>query len=297
MICSFEVLTSIKICTLLLKESLKRSLRWVPLSFGRFLLLTFLQSVVQHLAGQGGAQNGAGGGGGDGRGGGPGGRGGPGGGGGRGGRGGGRVGRGSATSRGSRTSAAVNSSTMISVSDSKDGMTLLSLIQTLCDVVLHYLDSKDTPAYRKPLSRQFGPSSSTNSTVVSSSRNVHPGLSAPPTTPIASSSRPISSCRKAGPFDSSSTISKPTSSITTSTTNDSKPADVQCMCKLPAVLKTVVRETSSKGRLFWRCSNHDGCSFFNWADEVVASDPRTPMVNVSAKRPYSTVSWSFVLIK
>jgi len=34
MICSFEVLTSIKICTLLLKESLKKSPRWVPLFFG-----------------------------------------------------------------------------------------------------------------------------------------------------------------------------------------------------------------------------------------------------------------------
>ena len=41
MICSFKVLTSINICTLLLKESLKKSLRWVPLSFGRCLQLTF----------------------------------------------------------------------------------------------------------------------------------------------------------------------------------------------------------------------------------------------------------------
>ena len=154
---------------------------------------------------------------------------------------------------------------------------------------LHSLDSKDTPAYRKPLTRQSGPSSSTNSNVDGSSCNVRPGLSAPPTTPIASSSRPISRSRKAGPSDSS-TVSKTISSGPTSTTNASNPADVQCMCKLPAVLKTVVRETASKGRSFWRCSNHNGCGFFNWADEVVASDPRTPMANVSAKRPYSTVS-------
>jgi DNA topoisomerase III len=61
------------------------------------------------------------------------------------------------------------------------------------------------------------------------------------------------------------------------------------MCELPAVLKTVVRETASKGRSFWRCSNYDGCGFFNWADES-ASDPLSPMANVPAKRPYSTVS-------
>jgi hypothetical protein len=131
MICSFKALTSIRICSLLLKESLKKSLRWVLLSFGRCLQLTFEQSVVQHLAGQGGAQNGpAGGGGEDGGGGDQGGRGGPGGGGGggggggrggRGGRGGGRGGRGGVTSRGGRTSAAVKSS----VSEVKEGMALL----------------------------------------------------------------------------------------------------------------------------------------------------------------------------
>jgi DNA topoisomerase-3 len=152
------------------------------------------------------------------------------------------------------------------------------------------LDLKDTPACRKPLSRQSGPSSSTNSTAVGSSRNVRPGLTAPPTTPMATSFRPISSSRKAGPSDSPSTVSKPTSSRTTSITNAFKSDEVQCTCKLPAMLKTVVRETASKGRSFWRCSNYDGCSFFSWADEGSASDPRTPMANVPAKRPYSTVS-------
>ena len=160
---------------------------------------------------------------------------------------------------------------------------------TLSDVVLRSLDSKDTPAYRKPLSRQSGPSSSTNSNVVGSSRNVRPGLSAPSTTPIASSFRPISGSRKAGPSDSS-TVSRPTSSRMTSSTNTSGPDTVQCMCKIPAVMKTVVRETASKGRSFWRCSNYDGCGFFNWADEGVASDTQTPMEKVPAKRPYSTVS-------
>ena len=154
--------------------------------------------------------------------------------------------------------------------------------------MLHSLDSKDTPAYRKPLSRQTGPSSLTNSTVVGSSRNVRPGLSAPPTTPVASSFRPISSSRNAGPSDSPSTVFESTSSRTTS--NDFKPDEVQCMCNLPAVLKTVVRETASKGRSFWKCPKFDGCGFFNWADEGVASDPRTPMANVPAKRPHSTVS-------
>ena len=69
-----------------------------------------------------------------------------------------------------------------------------------------------------------------------------------------------------------------------------KRTDVQCMCKLPAVLKPVIRETASKGRLYWRCSNRDGCNFFSWADEGAGSDPQTPMAKVSAKRPYSTVS-------
>lgn len=146
----------------------------------------------------------------------------------------------------------------------------------------------DTPAYRKPLSRQSGPSSSINSTVVGSSRNVH--LGPPTTTPIASSFRPISSSGKADPSDSPSVVSKPTTMRTTSTTNASKPDEVLCLCKNPAVLKTVVRETASKGRSFWKCSNYNGCGFFNWADESVASDPRTPMANVPAKRPYSTVS-------
>lgn len=51
------------------------------------------------------------------------------------------------------------------------------------------------------------------------------------------------------------------------------------------MLNTVTRGTASKGKSFWRCSNPDGCGFFNWADEGVGSIP-----NVSAKRPYSTVS-------
>ena len=155
--------------------------------------------------------------------------------------------------------------------------------------MLHSLDSKDTPAYRKPSSRQSGPSSSTSSTVVGSSRNARPGLSAPPGTLIASSFQPTSSSRKAGPYDSPSTVSKPTSSRTTSTINTSKPDEVLCMCKLPAVLKTVARETASKGRPFWKCPKFDGCGFFNWADEGVGN-PRTPMAYVPAKRPYSTVS-------
>ena len=62
------------------------------------------------------------------------------------------------------------------------------------------------------------------------------------------------------------------------------------MCKLPAVLRIVVRETASKGRSFWKCPNYEGCGFFSWADEGAASNPQTPMANVSAKRPYSTVS-------
>ena len=39
-ICLLEVLSSIKICTLLLKESSKKSLLWVPVFFGRCLQLT-----------------------------------------------------------------------------------------------------------------------------------------------------------------------------------------------------------------------------------------------------------------
>jgi DNA topoisomerase III len=99
-----------------------------------------------------------------------------------------------------------------------------------------------------------------------------------------------SSSRKVGPSNSS-TAPKPTSSRATSTKNSSNPEDVQCTCGLPAVLKTVVKETASKGRQFWTCSNHDGCGFFGWADEgTVASSSRMPITSVPAKRPYSTVS-------
>lgn len=157
-------------------------------------------------------------------------------------------------------------------------------------VTLHSLDSKDMPVDRNPLLHQSGPLSSRNNTVVGSSHSVHPGISTSSTTQIASSSS-----GKAGPSNYASTVSKPTSSRKTSTTKTSKPEDVRCACNLPVVLKTVVRETASKGRQFWSCSNRDGCGFFDWADEGATSNSGTLTTSVPAKRPYSTVSWSFVL--
>ncbi|TFK18289.1 prokaryotic type I DNA topoisomerase [Coprinopsis marcescibilis] len=47
----------------------------------------------------------------------------------------------------------------------------------------------------------------------------------------------------------------------------------QCRCKEDATTLTVTRETTNKGRVFWKCAKGDDskCDFFEWADEA----PRT----------------------
>ncbi|KAG7446533.1 prokaryotic type I DNA topoisomerase [Guyanagaster necrorhizus] len=57
---------------------------------------------------------------------------------------------------------------------------------------------------------------------------------------------------------------------------------IHCNCG-PAVQRTVVKESASKGRLFWTCPNKPGCGFFKWDDDV------TELCNkaIPAKRPFS----------
>ncbi|KAK0213155.1 prokaryotic type I DNA topoisomerase [Desarmillaria ectypa] len=59
---------------------------------------------------------------------------------------------------------------------------------------------------------------------------------------------------------------------------------IRCNCG-PAVLRTVVKESASKGRLFWTCPNKPGCDFFKWDDDVAGPSDRT----IPTKRPFSNV--------
>ena len=63
---------------------------------------------------------------------------------------------------------------------------------------------------------------------------------------------------------------------------------VQGDCGVPAAQKTVVRETASKGRMFWTCGNNDACSLFKWVEDVPPASNTRPVI--PAKRPYMTVS-------
>lgn len=50
----------------------------------------------------------------------------------------------------------------------------------------------------------------------------------------------------------------------------------RCLCGECAVLHTVFKESSNKGRKFWKCGKGDGspCKFFEWDDEPPHSQTR-----------------------
>ncbi|KAG0707107.1 DNA topoisomerase [Suillus ampliporus] len=62
----------------------------------------------------------------------------------------------------------------------------------------------------------------------------------------------------------------------------------QCQCREDAARRTVTKEGSNKGRIFWGCSKgkDDGCGFFEWDDE-----PTKPK-STAAPRPMSSRSVS-----
>ncbi len=41
----------------------------------------------------------------------------------------------------------------------------------------------------------------------------------------------------------------------------------KCLCNQDAVMKTVVKEGSNKGRKFWKCGQVEACLFWEWDDE------------------------------
>lgn len=67
-----------------------------------------------------------------------------------------------------------------------------------------------------------------------------------------------------------------------STPRNDDPNQVHCNCG-PAVQRTVVKESASKGRLFWTCPNKPGCGFFKWDDDVAGPSNRS----VPTKRSFS----------
>ncbi|KAF8149452.1 DNA topoisomerase [Crassisporium funariophilum] len=160
---------------------------------------------------------------------------------------------------------------------------------------------EDSPA-TKPLSRQHVPLASvTTAFGGSSSSSTRPKPPNSSTIVIASSSRQTafasssrqtafaSSTHQAGSSGYSMPITKPTSNRATMINNPI--ADVvMCGCDVPAVQRTVTKETASKGKQFWGCSNFEGsCGFFKWVEEApLASGSRLPTSNVPSKRTYSS---------
>ncbi|EJU05529.1 prokaryotic type I DNA topoisomerase [Dacryopinax primogenitus] len=65
---------------------------------------------------------------------------------------------------------------------------------------------------------------------------------------------------------------------------------VSCRCDVPAVERTVVKETSNKGRKFWTCPNDPSCGFFEWADQASggsASKTGASSRTIPAKRTHT----------
>ncbi|KAI0339862.1 prokaryotic type I DNA topoisomerase [Trametopsis cervina] len=54
------------------------------------------------------------------------------------------------------------------------------------------------------------------------------------------------------------------------------PGEVFCDCQVPAVIRTVQRETNNKGRQFYTCSQDGSCGFFQWLDEPRAAPAPPP---------------------
>ncbi|KAF9809736.1 hypothetical protein IEO21_07278 [Rhodonia placenta] len=54
-------------------------------------------------------------------------------------------------------------------------------------------------------------------------------------------------------------------------------AEPSCACGVPAVQRTVVKETVNKGRQFWACGNDKTCDFFEWVDGPSSSSGVGPL--------------------
>lgn len=79
---------------------------------------------------------------------------------------------------------------------------------------------------------------------------------------------PKSSSNKQNQY--TSTTKKPRITAKSTKVNTSSAANVNCLCSLAAVKRTVSKDGANKGRQFWACSKDfndlDNCKFFEWAD-------------------------------
>lgn len=118
-----------------------------------------------------------------------------------------------------------------------------------------------------------------------------PGFDVPPAPPPPRGRTRIadpSSSREVGPSSSKVQSTKPQSRRASHTSTAMVVDDLQCDCGVPAAQRTVVKETASKGRLFWTCGNNNSCSLFKWVEDVPPAANTRP--TIPAKRPYLTVS-------
>ncbi|KAF8971256.1 hypothetical protein BDZ97DRAFT_1788564 [Flammula alnicola] len=113
-------------------------------------------------------------------------------------------------------------------------------------------------------------------------------------TAVASTSRQtaplyVSPTWQAGPAAAASSSStKPVSKRAEyNTGNATADDDVQCECKIPAVQRTVIRETATKGKKFWTCETRS-CGFFQWVENAPPNSSRGVSNSLPAKRSYST---------
>ncbi|KAI0373951.1 prokaryotic type I DNA topoisomerase [Pilatotrama ljubarskyi] len=58
----------------------------------------------------------------------------------------------------------------------------------------------------------------------------------------------------------------------------------QCDCGVPAVERTVTKETVNKGRKFWTCGEPNACGFFGWADGPSGTASTRPSATSSTTR-------------
>lgn len=141
----------------------------------------------------------------------------------------------------------------------------------------------------------FGPTPSrTMPTRPASTRTQATPATSSSSTAVASSSRQTAPLHITSSW-SASTIAPAPSAQTSSNTARQTDGGVQCECNIAAVQRTVVRETASKGRRFWTCSQ-SACGFFQWADDTPGSSGGAG-VSVPQKRAYSMVSHHGFILK
>lgn len=69
----------------------------------------------------------------------------------------------------------------------------------------------------------------------------------------------------------------------------------QCDCNVPAVERTVTKESANKGKRFWTCGQNQTCQFFQWSDGPSASGTPTAVASSSSSRAYpSSTAYSSV---